>query len=119
MQNKKALVVDSNAVSCELLHILLEHQGYQSIETGDTREAVELAAATSPDVILIDLQLPRLEAYATAGKLRQDGRFKNLIVALTERDSDPARIAAAGFSTCLSKPVVLRGLRESLAQLPA
>src|ERR1017187_5936561 len=111
MQHKKALVVDCNDHSRELIRILLEHEGYQTIETGDALEAVELASATSPDLILIDLQLPRLEAYATARKLRQSGRSKKPIVALTgrETDSDPAQISAAGFTAYISKPVVLRG----------
>ncbi len=119
MQNKKALVVDSNAGSRELIRILLEHEGYQTVEAGDSLEAVELASATSPDLILIDLQMPRLEGYATARRLRQNGRFKKLMVALTGRDmdSDPEQITAAGFTTYISKPVVLRGFHERLAQL--
>jgi CheY-like chemotaxis protein len=121
MQHKTALVVDSNPNSRELIRILLEHEGYRTVETGDSVEAVELASATSPDLVLIDLQMPRLEGYATAKKLRQSGRFKKLIVALTGRelDSDPAQISAAGFTATISKPVVLRGLHERLSQIHA
>jgi CheY-like chemotaxis protein len=115
----KALVVDNNAGSRELIRILLEHEGYQTSEAGDAQQAVDLAATTSPDLILIDLQMPRREAYATAQKLRQNGRFKKLIVALTgrEMDSDPAAIAAAGFTSFISKPVVVRGLHERLSEI--
>lgn len=119
MQRKRALVVDSNAGSRELLRILLEHEGYQTSEAGNTREALALASATSPDLIMIDLQMPRHEGYSTAHELRQGGRFKKPIVALTGRelDSDPIQISAAGFSTYISKPVVLQGLHQRLAQL--
>jgi two-component system KDP operon response regulator KdpE len=119
MQHKKALVVDSNAGSRELIRILLEHEGFQTVETGDALEAVELASATSPDLILIDLQMPAQQGYATARRLRQSGCSKNLMVALTGRelDADTAQITAAGFTTFISKPVILQGLHERLAQI--
>src|ERR1035441_5628892 len=121
MQHKKALVVDCNDHSRELIRILLEHEGYETMETGDALEAVELASATSPDLILIDLQMPRLEGYATARKLRQSVRFKSVMVALTGRelDSDQAQISAAGFTACISKPVVLQGLHQRLSEIRA
>jgi CheY-like chemotaxis protein len=118
-QPKKALVVDSNAGSRELIRILLEHEGFQTTEARDSLEALELASSTSPDLIMIDLQMPRHEGYSAAQKLRQDGRFKKSMVALTGRelDSDPIQISAAGFTTYIPKPIVLQGLHDRLAQL--
>ena len=119
MPGKKAIVVDRSAGSRELIRILLEHEGYETIGTGDDLEAVELARKTSPDLILIDLQWPRLDGYATVRKLRQTGCFKKLIVAMTGRDidDDPEEITAAGFTTSISKPVVLRSLHQRLSEL--
>jgi len=119
MHSKKALVVDSNPGSRELLRVLLEHEGYQAIEARNSREALELNSSNSPDLILIDLQMPLHEGYTTAEKLRHAGRFKKTMVALTGRelDSDTEEISAAGFSTFISKPIVLRGLHDHLAQL--
>jgi CheY-like chemotaxis protein len=116
---KKALVVDSNAGNRELVCILLEHEGYQTMEARDTREALELASSTSPDLIMIDLQMPRHEGYLTALKLRHSGRFKKLMVALTGRelDSDPIQISAAGFTAYISKPLALQRLHDRLTQL--
>ena len=118
-QNKRALVVDSNAGSRELIRTLLEYEGYQTAEARDSLEALELAAATSPDLILIDLQMPRHEGYSTAQSLRKRGRFQKAMVALTGRelDSDPEKITAAGFTTYISKPIVLRRLHDRLAKL--
>jgi two-component system KDP operon response regulator KdpE len=119
MQQKKALVVDSNAGNRELVRILLEHEGYETIEARDSREALELASSTSPDLIMIDLQMPRHEGYSTALKLRQGGRFKKLMVALTGRelDSDPIQITAAGFTAYIPKPLVRQRLHDRLSQL--
>ena len=118
MQPKKALVVDSNPGGRELVRILLEHEGFQTTEASDSQEALELASANTPDLILIDLNMPRQEGYSTARKLRQS-RFKKLVVALTGRelDSDPASITAAGFTTYIAKPIVLQGLHDRLAQI--
>src|SRR5690348_10491403 len=88
MQNKKALVVDSNAGSRELIRILLEHEGYETLEARNSREAVELADTVSPDLIFIDLQMPKAEGYSTARNLRKTGKFQKLIVALTGRELD-------------------------------
>src|SRR5271165_2302760 len=118
-RHKRALVVDGNANSRELVRILLEHEGYQTMEACDMLEALTLAAATLPDLIMIDLQMPRQEGYSTARNLRQRVRYKKLMVALTGRelDSDPVEIKAAGFTSYISKPVVRQRLHERLAQL--
>jgi CheY-like chemotaxis protein len=120
MQQKKALVVDSNPGGRELMRVLLELEGYETMEAGDSLKALELASSASPDLILIDLQMPHQEGFVTAQQLRQR-RFKQLMVALTgrEMDSDPAQIIATGFSSYISKPVVLQGLHDRLAQLCA
>jgi CheY-like chemotaxis protein len=119
MQQKKALVVDSNPGGRELMRILLEHEGYETIEAGDTSEALELASSASPDLITIDLQMARHEGLSAARRLRQSARFKKVIVALTGRelDSDPEQLTAAGFSTSIAKPIVSQCLHDRLSQL--
>jgi two-component system cell cycle response regulator DivK len=117
---KKILVADDKASSRELIRTLLEHEGYEISEAADGQEAVEVARATLPDLILLDIQMPRLDGYAAVREMRQDDRLKTLpIVALTASamHSDRDRVFEAGFSAYITKPVSLRVLREELARL--
>jgi two-component system, cell cycle response regulator DivK len=117
---KRILIADDKPSSRELIRTLLEHEGYEISEAADGQEAVEMARASPPDLILLDIQMPRLDGYAAVREMRRDERMKNLpIVALTAsaRHSDRDRVFEAGFSAYITKPVSLRLLRDELTRL--
>jgi two-component system cell cycle response regulator DivK len=120
MNVKRVLVADEKATSRELIRILLEHEGCEVSEASDGWQAVAVARATLPDMVLVDLDLPQLDGYSVAREMRRDTRLKNRsIVALTEnaRNNDHNRLREAGFSGEIAKPVVLKALSHQLAQL--
>jgi CheY-like chemotaxis protein len=101
---------------------LLEHAGYEVFEAADGQEAVEVARAISPDLILLDIQMPRLDGYGSVRQMRLDPQLKHLpIVALTASamHTDRDRVLSAGFTEYITKPVNLSVLREELARLLA
>ena len=117
---KQVLVVDDKASSRELIRAVLENSGYTVCEAGDGREAVRVAEEVSPDLILLDLQMPALDGFGALEKLRADPRFASLpIVALTASamQGDREKALAARFTGYISKPVTLRALREEVARL--
>ncbi len=117
---KKILVADDKASSRELMRTLLEHVGYEVHEAGDGQEALDVALATAPDLILLDIQMPRLDGYGSVKAMRQDERLKDLpIVALTASamHTDRAKVLSAGFSAYITKPVSLGILRAEVARL--
>ena len=117
---KRILVADDKASSRELIRTLLEHEGYEISEAEDGQEAVEIACSTLPDLILLDIQMPRLDGYAAVREMRRYEPLKSLpIVALTASamHSDRDRVFEAGFSAYITKPVSLRVLREELSRL--
>jgi two-component system cell cycle response regulator DivK len=117
---KRILVADDKASSRELIRTLLEHDGYEISEAEDGREAVDIARATLPDLILLDIQMPRLDGYAAVREMRLDERLHSVpIVALTASamHSDRDRVFEAGFSAYITKPVSLRVLRDELTRL--
>jgi CheY-like chemotaxis protein len=119
VQLKRVLVADHQGNSRELLRILLEHEGCEVAEARDGLEAVAMARSTLPDLILLDLQLPGLDGWATAREMRRDRRLRNRsIVALTGSpgDDNVDRLHDAGFSGEIAKPIVTREFNGKLTE---
>jgi two-component system cell cycle response regulator DivK len=117
---KKILIADDKATSRELLRTVLERQGYEVMEAADGEEALQKALAEVPDLILLDLQMPRRTGYEVLGELRKDARHATLpIIALTASAmrGDRERALAAGFTSYMAKPVPLVHLREEVQRL--
>lgn len=117
---KKILIVDDKATSRELLRMVLEKQGYEITEAADGDEALKQARAESPDLVLLDLQMPVRNGYEVLVELRKDPRFASLpIIALTASamQGDRDRALAAGFTAYLAKPVALSELRDEVQRL--
>ena len=117
---KKILIADDKATSRELLRTVLERQGYAITEAADGEEALQKALAETPDLILLDLQMPRRTGYEVLSELRKDRRHAQLpIIALTASamQGDREKALAAGFTGYMAKPVPLVHLREEVRRL--
>jgi two-component system cell cycle response regulator DivK len=117
---KQVLVVDDKPVTREMIRTMLECSGYDVSEATDGEEAVRIAQQIVPDAILLDLQMPALDGFGALERLRADPRFVGIpIIALTASAmrGDREKALAAGFTSYLSKPVMLRTLQEELARL--
>jgi CheY-like chemotaxis protein len=123
---RSVLVVDDNVDAAESMRLLLGLEGYRVECAHDGEEALRAADRLRPEVVLLDLGLPRLSGYEVARRLRA-GPFGEalLLVAVSgfgrERDREAAR--EAGFDLHLTKPadpeVVLRVLSERRQAGPA
>jgi CheY-like chemotaxis protein len=114
------LIADDRASSRELLRTVLERSGYAVIEAADGEAAVHQALNQIPDLILLDMQMPKLDGYGVLAKLRSEERFRTLpVLALTASamSGDRERILAAGFTDYLSKPAGPDLLRDAVARL--
>ncbi|HTV83485.1 MAG TPA: response regulator [Acidobacteriaceae bacterium] len=119
-RKRRILIADDRASSRELLRLVMGRAGYEVIEAEDGLEALERARADTPDLILLDLQMPRLDGYGVLAELRREERFRTLpILALTASAmrGDREKILAAGFTDYLSKPAGPDLLRETVARL--
>jgi CheY-like chemotaxis protein len=117
---KTILVADDTATGRELVRAVLEPAGYIVLEASDGIEAVQLARDAHPDMILLDLHMPRLDGYGVVRELRQSPEFAALpIVALTASamQGDRERAMAAGFSDYIAKPIKLAVLRTEIERL--
>ena len=101
------------------LATMLQIMGHEVRAAYDGLEAVALAAAFRPDVILLDIGMPKLNGYDTCRRIREQPWGQGMvIVALTGwgQDEDKRRSQEAGFDHHLVKPVEPEALRRLLAQ---
>ena len=117
MAGPQILVVEDNQRNMKLFRDVLLATGHRTLEATTGGEAVELAAAHSPDLVLMDIQLPDIGGVEALGRLRADARTASLpVVALTSQamEGDRERFLAAGFDGYLSKPVNITDLIDTV-----
>ncbi len=117
----RILVVDDNKDSADSLEMLLRLKGNDIRTAYDGLEAVEVAATFHPELILLDIGLPKLNGYEVARRIRQQPWGRDMIlVALTGwgQDDDRRRSQEAGFNFHLVKPVELAVLEKLLHKQP-
>ncbi len=118
----RILVVDDNRDSAESLAMLLKLSGNETYTAYDGLQAVEAAATFRPEVVLLDIGLPKLNGYEAARKIREQPWGKGMVlVALTGwgQDEDRQKSRDAGFNDHMVKPVDHGALMKLLAELPA
>jgi two-component system CheB/CheR fusion protein len=105
---RRVLVVDDNVDAAASLNMLLQASGHETRMVHDGLDAVKAADEFRPDVVLLDIGLPRLNGYEAARRIREgQGDRHPIVVALTGwgQDEDKQRAREAGFDMHLTKPV--------------
>ncbi|HEX3600792.1 MAG TPA: ATP-binding protein [Lacipirellulaceae bacterium] len=119
---RRILVVDDNKDSGDTLSLLLRVKGHEVYTARDGLEAIDRAGEFTPEIILMDLGMPKLNGYEATRRIRETPNGKKMhIVALTGwgQASDIARSVEAGCTAHLVKPVDFAMLDNLLANLPA
>jgi signal transduction histidine kinase len=117
----RILVVDDNRDAAATLTKLLESMGNTTWMAHDGEEAVAMAGRFLPDVVLLDIGLPKMNGYDAAQAIRQQPWGRNMVlIAVTGwgQDDDKRKSQEAGFDRHLIKPVEPRSLMKVLAELP-
>lgn len=102
------LLVEDNEDNRLVYSMMLRHVGYDVVEARDGAEAISLARSVVPDLILMDLSIPKVDGWEATRILRHDPLTRDIpIIALTAHAlaDDRERAAAAGFTSYLAKPV--------------
>lgn len=110
---KKVLIVEDNALNQRLFNDLLAAEGYATLSASDGASALSLARKTRPDLILMDINLPRQSGIQATRRLKQDDALSDIpVIAVTAHamDGDEQRIREAGCQDYIAKPVSLPGL---------
>jgi PAS domain S-box-containing protein len=119
---RRLLIVDDNVDAAEMLSVLLESAGHQTMVAHDGPEALEMLVRFRPEVAILDLGLPVMDGYELAQRIRTaapNGARPPVLVALTGygQATDRARTRQAGFAAHLVKPVDVAELLRTIDEV--
>ncbi len=104
--NKTILTVDDSPSMRMLLRVALTDLGYRVVEAEDGVEALETLGGVEPDLLITDINMPRMDGFGLIERVRGEGRASLPILVLTTESSDEkkARARAAGATGWIVKP---------------
>jgi len=117
---KKILIVEDNPQNMKLMEMLLEAKGYILLEAIDGEQAMDVATTERPDLILMDIQLPKMSGLEVTRKLRQLPAFNHIpIIAITAyaMKGDKEKFIEAGCDAYLAKPIDTRELPKVISEM--
>jgi CheY-like chemotaxis protein len=119
-RTKRVLIADDNRDWADGLAVLLEEQGYSVRTTYDGREAIEAARIFQPDVVVLDIRMPRLTGYEAARVFnRHPQSTRPILIAITAWAGESGKLRAemSGFDYYLAKPAEPAEILELLKNL--
>ena len=108
MNGKTVLIIEDNEQNLYLMRFLLEKNGFVVAEATDGPKGIEAARTLQPDLILLDIQLPRMDGYAVASELRRQTALETIpIIAVTSYAmiGDRERALDSGATDYIEKPI--------------
>jgi CheY-like chemotaxis protein len=114
---KRILIADDAPSARDLVRAILGRSGYEIFEAEDGEEALECATRLQPDLVILDLQMPKLDGCRVVSRLRALPSFEDTpILALSAAISqtEHAKLIQAGFSSFLAKPISPARLRSAV-----
>ena len=117
---RRILIVDDNEDAAWSLELLFQSYGDETQRASDGLAAITAAAAFQPDIVLLDIGLPKLNGYEVARQIREQSWGKDmLLVALTGwgQQEDRRKSSEAGFDAHMVKPIEHTALTQLLAEL--
>ena len=114
--DKKILIVDDEKPIVEILKINLMKDGYTVFEAYDGEEAVNKAMAEEPDLILLDVMLPKLDGFSVLKKIREKSSVPILMLTAREEEFDKVLGLELGADDYITKPF---SIRELMARVKA
>ena len=114
---KTILIVEDEPRNLKLFRDLLQRFGFVTVEATDGEQGVELARTRKPDLILMDIMMPKMDGLEATRLLKADAETKHIpIIALTSyaMKGDRERTLAAGCDEYIAKPVDIQELLEAV-----
>jgi len=120
MDKKKILLVEDEKVLMETVTLRLEDNGYEVISAYDGFKGLEKAKKEKPDLIILDLMLPKMDGYKVCGLLKADTRYNKIpIIMFTARaqESDKKMGKEVGADAYITKPFEPQALLAKINEL--
>jgi len=116
---KSVLIVEDNELNMKLFNDLLQANGYKTLQTKDGREAVDIARANRPDLILMDIQLPEISGLEITRILKDDPDLRSIpVIAVTAfaMKGDEEKIREGGCEGYIAKPISVANFLQTVAR---
>ncbi len=118
--SERILIVEDNPENMRLLEMVLRAKNYTLLKATDGEEALDIAIRERPDLIIMDIQLPKINGFEVTRKLRETPAFSHIpIIGVTAyaMKGDKERVIESGCDAYLSKPINTRELPEIIAEM--
>jgi len=117
---EKILIVEDDPTHVRLIEMTLRAKNYTLLKASDGEEALEIALSEKPDLILMDIRLPKMTGFEVTKKLRENPAFSHTpIIALTAyaMRGDRERVIESGCDAYVTKPIDTRELPAVIAEM--
>ena len=120
MESQKILIVDDEAGIVNIVKVRLEANSYRVVAAYDGEEALEKTSQETPDLILLDLMLPKIDGYMICSLLKKDARYASIPIILfsaRSTEADKALGMKVGANAYITKPVNMDSLLAKIDEL--
>ena len=107
IQNLKVMVIDDSKTIRRTAETLLQREGYDVVTAVDGFEALSKIAESNPDIVFVDIMMPRLDGYQTCALIKNSQNYQNIpVIMLSSKDGlfDQAKGRVVGSDQYLTKP---------------
>ena len=114
------LIIEDNDKNMKLVRDVLQVKGFETMEAGTAEDGLAMAAERTPDLVLMDIQLPGMNGIEALGKLRADPATASIpVIAVTASvmQQDRKHITEAGFDAYLGKPLDLKEFLATVKEI--
>ena len=116
----RILIIEDNEKNLKLFSVIVKSLGYEILTAMNGEEGVKIAKEESPDLILMDIQMPVMDGISALNMLKTDERTKNIpVIALTSyaMSGDKEKFIGLGFSDYISKPIDKDGFIKTIEDI--
>ncbi len=120
MIKKRILIVDDEVELVELMSMRLKASGYEVLALHDGENVLKKMRAERPDLIILDIMLPKVDGYKICVSLKEDAEFGKIpVILLTAKDlaREADQIQASRADACLTKPFESKQLLAKIREL--
>jgi two-component system, cell cycle response regulator DivK len=117
---KRILIVEDEPKNLKLMRDILQRFSYETVEAYDGEQGVEMAKTTKPDLILMDIMMPKMDGLEATRQIKADSVTEHIpIIALTSyaMNGDKERTIEAGCDAYLAKPVNINEVLKLVANM--
>lgn len=116
----KILIIEDNLMNMRLAQLLLETAGHEVLQAVNALDGLEIARGQSPEMILMDIQLPGMDGLTATQLLKEDANTNQIkVIALTAfaMKGDEEKMRAAGCDGYIAKPIRYKEFLETIESL--